>query len=589
MAMKEKPLRIHKASVPRRRFMNGVLVLGGAGLLSGCSIIEKIASWFEPKPVPTDTPRSLIDVHCHTFNVTDLPAIRFIRRVLLSDFAKDREIGPRSGVEDLDFIDALIGLFRLILVPGAPSAITELRRLSSRGSIGRSVPDDPDIEEQSVEILADYLNDRGFRSLRLGSQSRAEEAVRELIILEAGEPISVDEIGRSLGDNTKSIARRAILGGGFIGRHILWLGLFRRSRSKLIDRLFRFHARQNFTPVMIAPALVDFSRWLQESPKSSIREQCDLMGYISARKDGPVVHGYVPFDPLHEVMYQESSDAVREEKALEPVLDIVSDALNDLGFIGVKLYPPMGFRPSGNRLERHWPEHATDAVGDDIGQKLDDALARLYALCVSKGAPIIAHAANSNAAGAGYGGRADPAYWVDVFETYPDLRVCLSHSGSFWDKSITPVGPNRPANSWEWVAGEYIQNFRTLNPNQEAPIFLDLSYFSEILSDDAATKAVYAEYLKAFVSKFDPECRHILFGSDWSMLAREKRQGSFTTYLASFLKVDCGFNDQQLNRIFIENALDFLGLREGATARLRLTEFYVRHDLNLDRLPKSSG
>ena len=110
------------------------------------------------------------------------------------------------------------------------------------------------------------------------------------------------------------------------------------------------------TAVLIAPALVDYSRWLQERVASPFRDQIRLMGMISARDQGPAVHGYAPFDPLHEVYFRKAS-AAGVDHEYEPALGLAADAIDNHGFLGVKLSPPMGFRPTGNAEVTIFPQH----------------------------------------------------------------------------------------------------------------------------------------------------------------------------------------------------------------------------------------
>jgi hypothetical protein len=143
--------------------------------------------------------------------------------------------------------------------------------------------------------------------------------------------------------------------------------------------------------VLMTPAIVDFSKWLEDADHLSIGEQVDVMARIARRKDGPRVHGFVGFDPLRKALYD---DRKRKPGDRDP-LAIVRNAIevNQIshsrsitgGFIGVKLYPPMGFRaigntglPDGSFDEPAYLRSADTGLESQIGRKLDVALAQLY-------------------------------------------------------------------------------------------------------------------------------------------------------------------------------------------------------------------
>src|SRR3954453_18750490 len=95
----------------------------------------------------------------------------------------------------------------------------------------------------------------------------------------------------------------------------------------------------------------------------------------------------------------------------------------------------MAFKPMGNTDGQGYPDLVTKHLGgaEGLGHHLDEQLARLYDLCISLDAPIIAHAAYSQGAGPEYAQRADPFYWTKVLANprWQRLRLCLAHQGRF--------------------------------------------------------------------------------------------------------------------------------------------------------------
>jgi hypothetical protein len=60
---------------------------------------------------------------------------------------------------------------------------------------------------------------------------------------------------------------------------------------------------------------------------------------------GGRVHGFVPFCPLCAVVHRSSQPLADWDP-----LELVQNAIQNKGFMGVKLYPPVGFAPYGNKL-----------------------------------------------------------------------------------------------------------------------------------------------------------------------------------------------------------------------------------------------
>jgi hypothetical protein len=128
--------------------------------------------------------------------------------------------------------------------------------------------------------------------------------------------------------------------------------------------------------VLMTPAIVDFSKWLEDEDQLSIEAQVDVMARIACRRDGPRVHGFVGFDPLRQALYDHhqrkptDKDPMAVVRGAIEVARILDGTLTKTtgGFVGVKLYPPMGFRahslailanselPVGSHGSTHLPE-----------------------------------------------------------------------------------------------------------------------------------------------------------------------------------------------------------------------------------------
>jgi predicted TIM-barrel fold metal-dependent hydrolase len=342
-------------------------------------------------------------------------------------------------------------------------------------------------------------------------------------------------------------------------------------RHTLVDRLVSDTRKQGLTPVLLAPASVDFDRWLGESVRSPLADQIEVMDRIAQRKSGPPVHGYFGFDPLREIYFRGHVDGETQSPMALSKL-----AIKKHGFLGVKLYPPMGFRASGN--VGPYPKTVKEFVGDP-SKRLDKVLGELYQQCIDLDAPILAHGYGSNGANQDFALRADPAFWLPVFKAYPRLRVCLAHFGRFDLPSKGAPDDAFPDKSWEWAIGRHIKQ------NPLTGVVADLSFFSEVLHANSSERKWLAGSMRRFIDEFDPAIEHLVFGTDWIMLGLDGEYMKYAQSVDAFLRDDCRIDQDARQRIFRGNAVRFMGLREGDGTRRRVLSFYKAHGLDPSRLP----
>lgn len=522
----------------------------------------------------------LIDAHCHVFNASDLPTARFLRQVVFDDFPK--QSAKILAIRDPDIADEFYKLIvRLLGTDKAPSADQEIAYLTTGRHAQQSAQLADKARQAAVEDTAHHLLDLDRKSKRIISMDslsarseRAPLAEEKFLNYMLGEPTVTLRAGKEFSyAHARAASQRAFNGQSALARYLNWFSLFRLYRHVLVERLVSDTERQGFRPLMLTPALVDYDEWLYEDVDASpLPRQMLVMDRISQRmaKKGPVVHGYMGFDPLREVAHRAGKSAVSS-------LATMRAALTEHGFIGAKLYPPMGFRASGN--SRPYPFRTVAALGFDPSKRLDAALEDLYRLCVELDAPILAHAPASNGSGPGYEKRGDPAYWIPILQKFPSLRVCLAHFGTFDTKSAGRGDMPLPQGSWEWRLGEFVK----AHPRQN--VVADISYFSEVLTAKAETRKSLAASFRHWVAEFDPECNHILFGSDWIMLGKEAGYSHYIESINAFLRTDCGLSDDACDKIFRRNALRFLPLAKGSRGRGRLLAYYRKNGLDASRLP----
>jgi predicted TIM-barrel fold metal-dependent hydrolase len=479
----------------RREFMRTTVGMSAAWSLGGW--LPSVAC-AKPDP-PTGTALS-VDAHCHIFNAEDLPIAGFADEVFL------RERGYEPFV--------IHHIVKYILRTGAPGFQSEKRKLeellTNRSAMGRE-PLEPSDEEFEVFL----------RNLR--DQDPAE--LERLIQRETGRERDVRRLElRDLRAESRSTSVRAVFE---------WAWLLTRYRFVIARKM----AEQLYPSVQLfTPALVDMDLWVNGTSGVLIPQQIVLQEKI-VRLFGGRIHPFVAFDPMREKVSKETGGF--------SALYWAKHAVHERGFLGVKVYPPMGFYPSGN---------------DDPG--LEAALQDLYAWCVAEDVPIQAHCNDSNGAGPDYGGRANPIYWASVLDRHPALRLNLGHFGGVEDLI------DKGEQSWAWKIGELMNR-----PGSQ--VYADCGYHSFALDQDEAKAAQYFDRLEALFAAYPAARGRLLYGSDWQMIHVDRgREAYRSTYLDYF-----GDRFPDLGDGFAGgNAFAFLGLdTSGSKARERLRTFYDTH------------
>lgn len=576
----------------RRDFLAATTSLASLPLLSACNPKSQRCDSYPPELL------GLVDVHCHLFNGSDIPSVRFIKIVTLHHY-------PRQAIRvlDIDDPDALDGLLAMLTwILGrtrTPNAAAEIKVLDRKHRAQAQSASAAANEQAVIDALGEFML-QDAQSVSDEVTPRAMRKVRVAVLKAAGvENFAVADggIDKAQAGAAAELAFRSKVDLGVLLR---WFALFTRYRYVLSEQLADEFRCQGFTPLLLCPATVDYDYWLgQYVDESPLPDQVTVMGRLARRRTGPVVHGYIGFDPLRQAAF-----GIGESKGFEP-LPLVKRAIEQEGFLGVKLYPPMGFRASGNAaaLCQTYPDIdvirrlAASATSPSapvtpacsggqpipgsthVGALLDMALSSLFDYCSSAGAAVIAHANNSNGIGEHYGKRADPAFWLSVVQRWPQLHLCLAHFGGFEFTSNGASG-ELPESSWEWALGKHLAN------KPDSLLFADVSYLTEIAGMDSAQLAQYVGVFKRWLAAFDPECRHLVFGTDWVMLGIDSSYADYTRRVYGFFKDSVGLDGPRLQRLFSTNAARFLGLRDGDAARERLLGFYRRHGLPPQRLPQ---
>jgi predicted TIM-barrel fold metal-dependent hydrolase len=594
----------------RRDFVAGGIALAAKAALPSSGGAQSAAPRIE----------RIIDAHCHVFNAADLPIEGFAKKIMVPKSAQTSELVARFA----DYPGALEALVHAITVQvkrAAPDMQTEIETIDEFEREPGKKPtnawrQDEDRRHLRGALQLIWFNSDifGERSLSLTDGLALEVAIEEIRLFlfqqiheEFGKPVLTPEDRDVLSGLTPfqvdAMADELYSREDLLGRYIRWALLYTRNRYELAEELDQLHGKINHKSriVLMTPAIVDFSKWLEDEDQLSIQDQVDVMTRIACRRGGPRVHGFVGFDPLRQALYDHHRRSPAEmdpmavvRRAIEVKQIVVGDSTRTTGgLVGVKLYPPMGFRATDNR---HLPDASFNepaylrspdtGLGSQIGSKLDAALSKLYTWCSANNVPIMAHTSHSFGPNSDYEGRADPIFWADVIKqnAFAQLRINLAHFGHFNKAVQYPRPQNYVDECWEWTVGKILTS--------SAEVYADISSLGEILKTGSSRKIV--ECMKAFKEHFPNSDERLLYGTDWSMIAQEERfpklfsSKPFPDLMTLFLRA-VGYDDAQIEGIMFRNAVRFLGLGKAEfekfgekSTRGRLEKFYAAHNLSSD-------
>lgn len=179
----------------------------------------------------------------------------------------------------------------------------------------------------------------------------------------------------------------------------------------------------------------------------------------------------------------------------EGIVDLATQWLTDLPFVGVKIYPNLGYHP-------HHPK-----------------LLEIYKIAERLDLPIMTHCSTggvryhkmSHKEAMDYG---HPRHYKQILRAYSKLRICLAHFGGISEWKNYLAGHHKDDNgkdNWVWKIHQMITSGNYPN------LYTDISYTMWASSPEETIHP-----LKVLLEH--PHVRdHVLFGSDYYMIEREQR------------------------------------------------------------------
>jgi predicted TIM-barrel fold metal-dependent hydrolase len=471
------------------------------------------------KPFPT-TP--VVDVHVHLFNALDIPLEGYLR--------------SRSP----DFVNFFL-----------PYLFTYLTNCMRDRCVWRQQI------EQYEEILEILTSEEEKEALKEYARAPIDESESQKLIYMV-------------------LLKLFSLGSGQRLDH--WEDSLTRDTERLADDLVDIEWARRVD--LYVPLMVDYEFWFKNTLDHDVRHQVESTHRDAVLPHHGRIHPFVPFDPARQLAWEKQKLTPDGQRPEYSSLELVKDAIESKGFIGVKMYNSLGYRPLGNNDLLTELQRKRVAVRNDkmqylfAGKEYDRVLRELYQYCHENEVPITAHCQTGGIeaypeASYHFG---NPVFWRDVLAEYPNLHVNLGHFG--WGEGAATYSDKRRSSDVRNICSLMIEF---------SHVYADVSHHNVVSSRDrrksvAAYKAMRNDYEGKGLEKLK---RRLLYGSDWHVLRRVRNFETFMAHYITVLRQADFYAGEEIEDFLGGNALEFLGLLPGGKNRERLKDFYTRKKIPL--------
>lgn len=586
---------MYSDTISRRHILKLTAALLGTTVLAGCFDrgLKIPPGIYNPQP---DTPLR-IDTHAHIFNAEDLP-IRGVIGFLTQTHLPLGEVGGLIG-------SSLAFLLEVIVQAVAPGFEHENKELDAILQGQTTYKASPQLKHKDlIRIIQTGLEKAGDAQKNLAKfrehvaitieQREKGASFTKSLSLSAEEEADFGHWQAALGEATLEEAYRqsekadnrdrddrfvpatlALYALAIFIFYLLAPEVLRAAISSHIGNAHRmmriFGEERNGSPAidLFVTAEVDMDLWAHQSHrgrKNTQAETMTLMEKVALATVGRMLP-FASFDPLREVVAREKNAALTDNDATPEItpLELARRAVLQRGFVGIKLYPAMGFKPYFNaefdsQPDAHWPKAGWYI--ENLGAKLDAALFDLYRFCLDNDVPVMCHANTSLYSHRSYKTRGQPKNWKALIEAQigglEDIRNLRLNLGHLARIDSTPF-------EGSWVE----QAANTIAPDNR--VFADFANYDGVHS--AAGQQRLQDNLRKLHANSPVIGNRVMFGTDWWMLASDKKVLSYVDDIRTTVsRVDGIVSERGFLGL---NAIDFLGLRPGEKPFERLKTYYA--------------
>ncbi len=225
----------------------------------------------------------------------------------------------------------------------------------------------------------------------------------------------------------------------------------------------------------------------------------------------------------------------------------MASALMEKGFVGVKLYPSLGY----------------PLDSDEMGAVFD--------YCAEHSVPLLQHCNDEgfrfDVKSADY---CHPRHWRPILQKHPDLRICFGHFGGVENLAAPTIRPK----SWTGQILALMDDFER--------VYADIAYHT-VPMQGGRKQDKYFKNMRTLLTNSTYGSR-VLFGTDYHLVRQRLREDNHWRYWQS------QFSEEEFRQIAEVNAARFLGLPDAAGAGAqpnieRHLEFIYAKRYELESIP----
>lgn len=207
-------------------------------------------------------------------------------------------------------------------------------------------------------------------------------------------------------------------------------------------------------------------------------------------------------------------------------LCMIDSALSRGIYRGIKLYPQIGYSPTGKVMKN--PNICNNINPADLD--IPKAMEMLYDIVESHNAVVMAHTTNSKGATQASKELGAPKYWEEVLNNRRNLKVNFGHTGDYGNTSGWQVDFLKLMAKHDFVTG-------------------DIGFWQQLRAPGNA--ANFLKHIQSTVGEsiFDK----LLYGSDWFMISNEPYDSSYLSKIYASLQTV--LKDEPLSNMFYKNAV----------------------------------
>ncbi len=495
----------------------------------------------------------VIDIHTHIFNAHFVPVTEILRHKFGVPKKLAKTIGvllnetvgvfPLEDSKELPYLEQLGGdtneqaELALLIVGAIKKSINYHLKARTKKELGEKLKDS-ELYKALKEAAKIELDEYGFPPPVMAKDAR--KSLSELLVEHSSLDAEVQRLQMLNNFLDGWIGKRLIAALTENKGMLRFVSLMLYDQKRLVSIMLNDNYHENKNVRLFVHLMMDMEppywQFSSDPVGSYLDYQTNQIAEYEARvreSDGRLV-GFVAYDPRRA-----------------GALSFVKKALRR-GNVGIKLYPPMGYRPDDNRYKTQFK--------------------KLFDYCVRDDIPIITHCTPVGfEAIKGWGEKhSHPDYWGNVLEQWPNLRVCFGHSGggtySIQEFALSDAGYYETREYWGWFAPndndwEDQRNYsrRIIELCQHYPnAYCDLSYLHELFKTKKKNR-----FVKRLTNALNENAPYnygdkVMYGSDWHM---SKITGKTDRFLEKVRTIVDKIDPELAPKVFNRNAVSFLQLQ----------------------------